>query len=161
SIGEGVSWQHVHPNSFLDVSACKRGEERKGMHRDLDEAAQLAREIKRQIREHTGVTASAGVSYNKFLAKLASDAHKLDGFTVISAEDAPAFLDALPIDHFSCVGKVAAAKLQEVGIETGPISNAWGKRLYVPCWESMGGDCITLSVARMTDRSNPRENASR
>jgi DNA polymerase IV len=96
--------------AYLDVTSAVR---------DLDEAAQLAREIKRQIREHTGVTASAGVSYNKFLAKLASDVHKPDGFTVISPEDAPAFLDALPIDHFFGVGKVTAAKLQEVGIETG------------------------------------------
>ena len=86
---------------------------------DLAETAQLAREIKQQIWEQTGVTASAGASYNKFLAKLASDAHKPDGLTVISPEDAPAFLDALPIDHFSGVGKVTAAKLREMGIEHG------------------------------------------
>ena len=96
--------------AYLDVTSAVQ---------NLDEAAQLAREIKRQIREHTGVTASAGVSYNKFLAKLASDAHKPDGLTVISPEDAPAFLDALPIEKFFGVGKVTAAKLREVGIETG------------------------------------------
>ncbi len=86
---------------------------------DQAETAQLAREIKQQIWEQTGVTASAGVSYNKFLAKLASDAHKPDGLTVISPEDAPAFLDALPIDRFHGVGKVTAAKLRGVGIEHG------------------------------------------
>ncbi len=86
---------------------------------NLDEVAQLARAIKQQIWEQTGVTASAGVSYNKFLAKLASDAHKPDGLTVISQEDAPAFLDALPIEKFFGVGKVTAGKLKEVGIETG------------------------------------------
>ena len=96
--------------AYLDVTSTVR---------DLDEAAQMAREIKQQIWEHTGVTASAGVSYNKFLAKLASDAHKPDGLTVISPEDAPAFLDTLPIDHFFGVGKVTAAKLREVGIAYG------------------------------------------
>ncbi len=55
----------------------------------------------------------------RILAKLASAAHKPDGLTVISPEDAPAFLDALSIDHFFGVGKVTAAKLREVGIENG------------------------------------------
>jgi len=61
--------------AYLDVTAA--------IH-DLEEAAQLAREIKQQIRSTTGLTASAGVSYCKFLAKAASDAHKPDGLTVIS-----------------------------------------------------------------------------
>ncbi len=55
----------------------------------------------------------------RMLAKLASDAHKPDGLTVISPEDAPAFLDALPIDHFVGVGKITAGKLRELGIEHG------------------------------------------
>src|SRR6266704_3192399 len=96
--------------AYLDVTA--------GVH-DLEEAAQLAREIKQQIRSATELTASAGVSYCKFLAKLASDAHKPDGLTVISSEQAPAFLEMLPIDKFFGVGKVTAAKLRELGIENG------------------------------------------
>ena len=96
--------------AYLDVTSAVQ---------NLAETAQLAREIKQQIWEHTGLTASAGVSYNKFLAKLASDAHKPDGLTVISLEDAPAFLDALPIDRFVGVGKITAGKLREVGIEHG------------------------------------------
>src|SRR6266567_8504133 len=79
----------------------------------------LAREIKQQIRSTTDLTASAGVSYCKFLAKLASDAHKPDGLTVISPEQAPAFLEALSIEKFFGVGKVTAAKLRELGIEHG------------------------------------------
>jgi DNA polymerase-4 len=86
---------------------------------NLDEAARLAREIKRQIWDNTGLTASAGISYCKFLAKIASDAHKPDGLTVISLEEAPAFLEALPIEKFFGVGKVTAAKLRELGIQTG------------------------------------------
>ncbi len=96
--------------AYLDVTA--------GVH-DLEEAAQLAREIKQQIRSTTELTASAGVSYCKFLAKLASDAHKPDGLTIISPEQATAFLDALSIEKFFGVGKVTAAKLRELGIEHG------------------------------------------
>src|SRR6266566_6123398 len=73
---------------------------------DFQEAVQLARTIKERIREETGLTASAGISFNKLLAKLGSDAHKPDGLTLITPEQAPAFLDALPIDIFFGVGKV-------------------------------------------------------
>jgi DNA polymerase-4 len=86
---------------------------------NLEEAAQLAREIKQQIWNQTHLTASAGVSYCKFLAKIASDVHKPDGLTVISQEEAAAFLEALPIEKFFGVGKVTAAKLRELGIQTG------------------------------------------
>src|SRR5215472_12155385 len=96
--------------AYLDVTAAVR---------DLEEAARLAREIKQQIRSTTDLTASAGVSYCKFLAKVASDAHKPDGLTIISLEQAPAFLEALSIDTFFGVGKVTAAKLRELGIEHG------------------------------------------
>src|SRR5260370_13992421 len=86
---------------------------------NLDEAALLAREIKRQIWDQTNLTASAGVSYCKFLAKIASDAHKPDGLTVIPQEEAAAFLEALPIEKFFGVGKVTAARLRGLGLQTG------------------------------------------
>src|SRR5260370_4881937 len=96
-----------------------------------EEAALLAQTIKQQIRERTQLTGSAGVSYCKFLAKLASDAHKPDGLTVISPEQAPAFLDALPIEKFFCVGKVSAAKLRESRIANGADLKRLGQeRLY-------------------------------
>ena len=85
----------------------------------LDEAARLARDIKRQIWDQTELTASAGISYCKFLAKIASDAHKPDGLTAISQDEAPAFLEALPIEKFFGVGKVTATRLRELGIQTG------------------------------------------
>ncbi len=96
--------------AFLDVT--------ESVH-DLDEAVQLAREIKQQIREQTELTASAGVSYCKFLAKIASDRNKPDGLTVITPLEAPAFLEALPIEKFFGVGKVTAARLRTLGIQTG------------------------------------------
>lgn len=96
--------------AYLDVTATVR---------DLDEAVQLAREIKRQIREKTELTASAGVSYCKFLAKIASDRNKPDGLTVITPQEASAFLEALPIEKFFGVGKVTAARLRVLGIQSG------------------------------------------
>ncbi len=86
---------------------------------NLEEAARLAREIKRQILEQTELTASAGISYCKFLAKIASDAKKPDGLTVIPYEEAPVFLEALPIEKFFGVGKVTSAKLRDLGIQIG------------------------------------------
>jgi len=85
----------------------------------LEEATQLARTIKQHIRDTTKLTASAGISYSKSLAKIASDLHKPDGLTTISLQQAPAFLDTLPIDQFFGVGKVTAAKLRQRSIETG------------------------------------------
>ncbi len=86
---------------------------------NFPEAVQLARTIKERISEETGLTASAGVSFNKLLAKLGSDAHKPDGLTRITPEQAPAFLDALPTDKFFGVGKVTAAVLRERGVLIG------------------------------------------
>jgi DNA polymerase-4 len=96
--------------AYLDVTAVVH---------NLEEAARLAQEIKQQIWEQTQLTASAGVSSCKFLAKMASDANKPDGLTVISQEEASAFLEVLPIEKFFGVGKVTAAKLRELGIQTG------------------------------------------
>jgi len=96
--------------AYLDVTAAVH---------TLDEAVRLAQEIKQQIWDQTELTASAGVSYCKFLAKIASDAHKPDGLTVITPEGAPVFLEALPIEKFFGVGKVTAAKLRDLGIQTG------------------------------------------
>jgi len=86
---------------------------------DFPEAVQLACTIKERIREETGLTASAGVSFNKLLSKLGSDAHKPDGLTLITPEQAPAFLDALPVEKFFGVGRVTAAALRERGILSG------------------------------------------
>ena len=86
---------------------------------NLQDAELVARTIKQRIKDETGLTASAGVSFNKLLAKLGSDAHKPDGLTLITPEQATAFLDALPIEKFFGVGKVTATALREHGILTG------------------------------------------
>lgn len=82
-------------------------------------ATQIAREIRAAIRGELGLTASAGVSFNKFLAKTASDLRKPDGLSRILPKDAPAFLDALRVESFFGVGPATAKKMHELGVATG------------------------------------------
>jgi DNA polymerase-4 len=82
-------------------------------------ATLIAREIKCRIYETTGLIASAGISVNKFLAKIASDYKKPDGLFVILPEDAEKFVEGLKIEQFFGVGKVTAQKMHENGIYTG------------------------------------------
>ncbi len=86
---------------------------------DRGSATAIAEEIRSAIRLETGLTASAGVSYNKFLAKLASDHRKPDGLFVITPSMAPDFVAALPVPKFHGVGRVTAAKMNKLGIYTG------------------------------------------
>jgi DNA polymerase-4 len=79
----------------------------------------LARELKQQIFAHTQLTASAGVSFNKFLAKLASDYQKPDGLTVVTPQQADRFLSAMPVRKFFGVGKVTADAMASRGILIG------------------------------------------
>ena len=79
----------------------------------------VAQSIKNDIYEETGLTASAGVSYCKFLAKMASDMDKPNGLYVIEPEQAKAFIGQLPIEKFFGVGQVTARKMNELGIYKG------------------------------------------
>jgi len=96
--------------AYLDVTENKKG---------VDYATQIAREIRKKIYDITGLTASAGISYNKFLAKTASDINKPNGQYVILPEDAEAFLRKFPIHKFFGIGKVTAEKMKQAGIFTG------------------------------------------
>src|SRR6185295_351216 len=78
---------------------------------------EVALRLKRQIREQTGLTASAGVAPNKFLAKIASGWRKPDGLTVIAPERVESFLQKLPVEALWGVGPVTAKKLHEAGIK--------------------------------------------
>ena len=82
-------------------------------------ATHLAAAIQQEILRETGLTASAGVSYNKFLAKVASDLRKPAGLSVIPPEEAEAFLEALPVEKFHGIGRATAAKLHGMNIRTG------------------------------------------
>jgi DNA polymerase-4 len=96
--------------AYLDVTENLKG---------IASATWIAEEIRARIRTGTDLTASAGVSYNKFLAKLASDYRKPDGLFVITPEMGPAFVEALPVRKFYGVGPATARKMEQVGIKTG------------------------------------------
>ena len=83
---------------------------------ELGSARAIAEDIRRRIREETGLTASAGVSYCKFIAKLASDHRKPDGLTVITPERGAEFVASLPVARFHGVGPVTARKMERLGI---------------------------------------------
>jgi DNA polymerase-4 len=69
--------------------------------------------------EVTGLNASAGISYNKFLANLASDHRKPNGQYVITPEMGPTFVEALPVGKFHCIGPATSAKMNSLGLHTG------------------------------------------
>lgn len=96
--------------AFLDVTENKK---------NIPYATEIAKEIKKKIFEITSLTASAGVSYNKFLAKIASDFNKPDGLTVITPENALFFIDNLPVGKFYGIGKATEKKMLSLGIKTG------------------------------------------
>jgi DNA polymerase-4 len=96
--------------AYLDVTENRQG---------LATATEVARAIRAEVLAVTGLVASAGVSYNKFLAKVASDHKKPDALFVITPATGPAFVEALPIGRFHGVGPVTEAKLRRLGIHTG------------------------------------------
>lgn len=93
----------------------------------MPSATLIAKDIKNRILSSTGLTASAGVSFNKFLAKVASDFRKPDGLTVITDTQAEAFVESLAIEHFWGVGKVTAEKMHRMGIYTGADLKTWSE----------------------------------
>lgn len=96
--------------AYLDVTVNKPG---------LASATVIAQEIRRMIREETGLTASAGVSYNKLIAKLASDQNKPDGICVVRPGEGAGFMAEMPVRRIHGVGPVTARRMQALGIETG------------------------------------------
>ena len=104
--------------AFLDVTTNKKG---------LVSATQIAREIRKQIWDETQLTASAGISINKFLAKVASDINKPNGLTLIPPDRVASFLEKLPIEKFFGVGKKTAEKMKRLGIHTGADLKSWSE----------------------------------
>ena len=96
--------------AYLDVTENKKG---------IDSANEIATEIRKKIFETTGLTASAGISINKFLAKVASDINKPNGQKTIHPTQVIEFLENLEIEKFYGVGKVTASKMKNLGIFNG------------------------------------------
>jgi DNA polymerase IV len=133
--------------AYLDVSADKAG---------LGSATATAKLIRRRIREETGLTASAGVSYNKFIAKLASDQNKPDGLTVIPPGKGADFAQTLSIRRFHGIGPVTSAKMEGLGVFSG--ADLAGKD---PRWlaENFGNSAEWLyNLARGIDHRRVKSN---
>lgn len=117
--------------AFLDVTQNRKG---------MISATLIAREIKKKVYERTGkLTASAGVSFNKFLAKVASDVNKPDGITVIPPEAADEFIEQLPIRKFFGVGRVTEEKMHGLGIKTGADLRKFEKTRLIQLFGKTGG----------------------
>lgn len=123
---------HVEPLSldeaYLDVT---------GLTVHKGSATLMANWLRAQILQHTGLTASAGVSFNKMLAKIASDINKPNGTAIITPKDADAFISTLPIERFHGIGKATARRLHAMGVTNGAdlrrmsaevLINEFGKR---------------------------------
>ncbi|MGO4569613.1 DNA polymerase IV [Rhizobium sp. 2YAF20] len=96
--------------AYLDVTENLKG---------MEIATEIAEEIRAKIKAVTDLTASAGISYNKFLAKMASDQRKPNGQFVITPKNGPIFVESLPVKKFHGVGPATAEKMHRLGIETG------------------------------------------
>lgn len=120
--------------AYLDVTHDRQA---------IGSAVRIARMIRADIRAETGLTASAGVSYNKFIAKLASDQNKPDGLCVVLPDQGASFVATLPVRRFHGVGPKTAEKMARLGITTGTDLRAldaamlnhhfgsWGEALYL------------------------------
>jgi DNA polymerase IV len=96
--------------AYLDVTQDKQG---------IGSAIDIAKQIREAIRDELHLTASAGVSVNKFVAKIASDLNKPDGLTFIGPSKVASFIEKLPVEKFFGVGKVTADKMKKMGLHTG------------------------------------------
>ena len=122
---------------FLDLT---------GMERLMDNPRTYGEEIKRAVREETGLTASVGIAPNKFLAKLASDLEKPDGLVVIRPEDAEKVLAPLPVNRIFGVGKKTEARLSALGFRTiGQLAAADRGKLAQSLGDRMASQLLALA----------------
>jgi DNA polymerase IV len=126
--------------AYLDVTDNKK---------NISTATQIAEEIREKINLKTGLTASAGVSFNKFLAKTASDMNKPDGLTVITPSIADQVIDNLKIEKFYGVGKVTGDKFKRIGVFTGADLKKLSKPELMRLFGKNGG--YFYDVVRLTD----------
>ena len=115
--------------AYLDVTVDKLG---------LGSAVAIAKQIKHRISTELGLTASAGVSINKFLAKIASDLDKPDGLFLIAPHQAEDFIERLPIEDFYGVGPATTVKMKALGIETGADLKSWNREQLMAAFGKAG-----------------------
>nr|WP_237170367.1 DNA polymerase IV [Pandoraea thiooxydans] len=132
--------------AYLDVT---------GVDRCQGSGTLIAREIRARVARDVGITVSAGVAPNKFLAKIASDWRKPDGLFVIHPREADAFVSALPVEKLFGVGKVTAARLHELGVKTCGELRGWSKLDLHRQFGSFGQRLFDLCRGIDTRRVNP------
>lgn len=132
--------------AYLDVTQNKL---------QMPSATLLARQIKQQIKQETQLTASAGVSFNKFLAKIASDYQKPDGLFTITPAQAVRFINQLPINKFHGIGKVTTQKMHRLGIYTGEDLRKWSKNDLQKHFGKAGGFYYHIAQAEDNRAVNP------
>ena len=132
--------------AYLDVTENKVG---------MPSATIIANEIKQKIWDATQLTASAGVSTNKFLAKVASDIDKPNGLTLIPPEEALDFIAQLPIQKFHGIGKVTAKKMQKLGIHNGGDLRRWDKVKLIRHFGKVGSYYYNIAQGIDERRVNP------
>jgi len=122
--------------AYLDVTECTEFQ---------GSATLIARSIKKTIKEETELTASAGVSYNKFLAKIASDMDKPDGCYLITPEQGEKFVELLEVRKFHGVGKATEAKMKSLGINTGADLKQWSENALIKKFGKAGRHYFQIS----------------
>ncbi|MEM8613321.1 MAG: DNA polymerase IV [Cyanobacteria bacterium P01_H01_bin.105] len=128
--------------AYLDVTGC-------------ESAIATAKAIKQRIAQSTELTASAGVSINKFLAKMASDINKPDGLYVILPQDAMAFMATLPIEKFHGIGPATTRKMKSLGIVTGADLQCWSETDLVANFGKAGRHYFRVANAQDNRQVNP------
>ena len=136
--------------AYLDVTTNKKG---------LPSTTLIAREIKKLIQQETQLTASAGISINKFLAKTASGINKPDGLTLITPDKAESFVETLAIEDFYGVGKVTANKMRELGVHNGKDLKQWSEADLLRTFGKVGS--YYFQIARGKDDRQVQPNRIR
>ena len=136
--------------AYLDVTGCTEFQ---------GSATLIARSIKKTIKDETELTASAGVSYNKFLAKIASDMDKPDGFYLITPEQGEKFVELLKVRKFHGVGKATETKMNALKIYTGADLKRWSENALVGKFGKAGR--YYFQISRGIDHRPVRNNRIR
>lgn len=132
--------------AYLDVTEPKQGP---------PSGTLIARRIRKEIYEETGLTASAGVGPSKFVAKVASDRDKPDGLTVVEPEEQMEFIAGLPIEEFHGIGPATAEKMRALGIETGAGLQETSERELRHHFGKRGAHFKTLAMGEDDRSVNP------
>ncbi|MBE9061100.1 DNA polymerase IV [cf. Phormidesmis sp. LEGE 11477] len=132
--------------AYLDVTVDKK---------EIGSAVAIAQQIRDRIRTNLQLTASAGVSINKFLAKIASDLNKPDGLSFIGPDDAETFIEKLSIEDFYGVGPATATKMKALGIHTGADLKRWTQAELTQAFGKVGSYYYRVARAEDNRPVNP------